>query len=182
MDAFEQVIAQILERKGYWTRTSVRVELTSKDKKAIERPSSPRWELDIVAYKGATNELQVVECKSYLDSYGVHASAFDGTDTKAAKRYKLFTEPVLRRVLIAQLKKQLVKQGFCATNPSVKLCLAAGTIHGDESRLRNIFAENDWQLWTPELLHEELKALGKSGYENTVAAVVTKLLLRAKAD
>ena len=80
MDAFEQVVASILQRKGYWTQTSVKVELTKEEKRAIGRPSSPRWELDVVGYRGSSNELLVVECKSYLDSYGVRASAFDGTD------------------------------------------------------------------------------------------------------
>jgi Holliday junction resolvase len=37
----------------------------------IGRPSSPRWDIDIIAYKGAINEVLVVECKSYLDSRSV---------------------------------------------------------------------------------------------------------------
>jgi hypothetical protein len=32
----------------------------------IGRHSSPRWEVDIVAYRGRDNLLQVVECKSYI--------------------------------------------------------------------------------------------------------------------
>jgi len=51
MDAFEQVVEEILWREGYWVRTSVKVELTREEKIAIELPSSPRWELDVVAYK-----------------------------------------------------------------------------------------------------------------------------------
>ena len=35
MDAFEQVVASILQRKGYWTQTSVKVELTKEEKRAI---------------------------------------------------------------------------------------------------------------------------------------------------
>jgi len=41
-------------------------------RREIGRPSSPRWELDIVAYSGRDNLLLVVECKSRLDSQGVN--------------------------------------------------------------------------------------------------------------
>lgn len=70
MDAFEQLVSEILWMEGYWVRASLKVELTKEEKKAIGRPSSPRWELDIVAYSGRDNLLRVVECKSYLDSRG----------------------------------------------------------------------------------------------------------------
>ena len=71
MDAFEQLVSEILWIEGHWVRTSVKVELTKEEKKIICRPSSPRWELDIVAYCGRDNVLRVVECKSYIDSRGV---------------------------------------------------------------------------------------------------------------
>ena len=67
MDAFESLVSLLLRRDGYWTATSVKVELTKMQKRAIGRPSSPRWEIDLVAYKPATNELLAVECKSFLD-------------------------------------------------------------------------------------------------------------------
>lgn len=181
MDAFEQVVAQILERKGYWTQISAKVELTKEEKRAIGRPSCPRWELDVVAYRGATNELLIVECKSYLDSPGVCSDHYDGSH-KAAARYKLFLDESLRNVVIGRLIEQLVGRGFCAPDPSVKFCLAAGKIHGDESQLEEIFKENGWLLWTPRFFQGELKALSESGYENNIAAVVTKLLQRGTAD
>jgi len=70
MDAFEHIVAAILDREGYWTRKEVKVEITKDEKKQIGRPSSPRWEIDVVGYKAAMNEIWVVECKSYLDSKG----------------------------------------------------------------------------------------------------------------
>lgn len=91
MDAFEQLVSEILWMEGYWVRTSVKVELTKEEKRQIGRPS-PRWELDIVAYSGRDNSLRVVECKSYLDSRGVALRAFDGSDAKNAERYKLFAD------------------------------------------------------------------------------------------
>lgn len=181
MDAFEQVVAQILERKGYWTQIGTKVELTKEEKRSIGRPSCPRWELDIVAYRGATNELLVVECKSYLDSPGVCSDHFDGNH-KVAARYKLFLDDHLRNVVIKRLVKQLINQGFCQPKPSIKLCLAAGKIRGDESQLEKIFKANGWLLWTPRFFRDELKTLSESGYENAIAVVVTKLLLRGDVD
>ena len=43
MDSFEQVVAEILWREGYWVRASVKVELTKEEKREIDLPSSPRW-------------------------------------------------------------------------------------------------------------------------------------------
>ena len=51
MDSFEAVVAAILNRQGYWTQTCVKVELTKSEKVEIGRHSSPRWELDVVAYE-----------------------------------------------------------------------------------------------------------------------------------
>lgn len=126
MDSFEQVVASILQRQGYWTQTSVKVELTKAQKVQIGRQSSPRWELDVVAYRGATNELLVVECKSFLDSRGVSTKVSADGNPDSEKRYKLFTEPTLRRVVLACLRRQYVARGFCAKRPMVKLGLAAG--------------------------------------------------------
>ncbi|SRR6266566_4475230 len=178
MDAFENVVAAILQRRGYWTMTSVKVELTKAEKRAIGRHSSPRWELDIVAYRGSDNELLVMECKSFLDSPGVDVAAFSGRSPKAAKRYKLFGDPQLRRVVFRRLTRQLVDAGFCRSRPAIKLCLAAGKIRGDEGWLQSHFRQRRWELWGPQRIREELCALRDTGYENTVAAVVTKILLR----
>jgi hypothetical protein len=178
MDAFETVVASILQRQGYWTLTSVRVDLTKVEKRTIGRHSTPRWELDVVAYRGRDNELRIVECKSFLDSPGVDCTAFQGTNPASAKRYKLFCDATLRRVVLRRLKRQLVAAGFCAARPKVKLCLAVGKIRGDEAWLRVHFEQKGLLLLGPEAIRGELQTLRDSGYENSVTAVVTKLLLR----
>ncbi|WOH50559.1 hypothetical protein [Bradyrhizobium sp. sBnM-33] len=128
MDAFEQVVAEILWIEGYWVRTSVKIELTKNEKKTIGRPSSPRWELDIVAYSGRDNVLRVVECKSYLDSLGVQAQGFD-PESKNATRYKLFNDDVLRETVFGRLAQQFTAAGLCRPSPEIKLCLACGKIN-----------------------------------------------------
>ena len=182
MDAFEQLVSQILSIEGYWVRTSFKVDLTKEEKRAIGRHSSPRWELDIVAYKADENCIYVVECKSYLDSRGVTAAAFDKSDPEAAKRYKLFTEPDLWKVVSQSLSNQLLKLGACRKNPQVRLGLACGKIRNDADRetLRARFKKNNWEFWDENRLQKGIESMASQGYENQVAAVVAKLILRKK--
>lgn len=180
MDAFEQLVSEILWMQGYWVRSSVKVALTKEEKRAINRHSSPRWEIDIVAYKAGENMLRVVECKSYLDSTGVRASAFDGSKEEEAKRYKLFTEPGLRDVVLKRLALQLAECGACRPEPTIRLALACGNIRNDNDReaIRAHFKAQDWDLWDEGWLRARLKEMAGRGYENQVSAVVAKLLLR----
>ena len=178
MDAFESLIKTLLEREGFWVRSSFKVNLTKPDKVAIGRPSCPRWEIDLVAYKAATNELRLVECKSYLDSYGVRFSSFrerDGPD-----RFKLFTDADLRNVVTNRVIAQLLETGGCLPDPIVTLCLAAGKIRNEADRrsLRQHFKDNRWVLWDDEWMSKALRHVSEGSYENDVASVVAKLLLR----
>ena len=134
MNSFESLVAMLLQREGYWVRTSFKVELTKEEKRVIGRPSSPRWELDLVAYKGKGNELLVIECKSFLDSPGVRFSGFDGEHPDEAVRYKLFNDELLYEVVKKRLVTQLTGAESCAPDPSVRLCLAAGSIASDSGR------------------------------------------------
>lgn len=79
MDAFEDLVARLLRREGYWTRQNYMVNIAKTDKVAIGLPSMPRPEVDIIAYQAVTNTVVWVECKSYLDSTGVHIAAFPPT-------------------------------------------------------------------------------------------------------
>ena len=106
MEAFEQLVAEFFRMEGHWVGTSVKIELTKAEKRKIGRYSSPRWELDIIAYHARDNLLRVIECKSYIDSKGVSASAFDGNNPGFAKRFKLFHEPSLRRVVFNRLPEK----------------------------------------------------------------------------
>lgn len=178
MDAFETVVATLLQQQGYWTQTSVKVALTKAEKIRIGRPSTPRWELDVVGYRGFDNTLMVVECKSYLDSAGVEVRAFTSSQSRSGSRYKLFLEPTLRKVVLARLTEQLVTAKFCKPTPSIKLCLAAGRIRGDPDLLKSHFARAGWVLWDPVFIRAELEKLDDLGYENSVAAVATKILRR----
>ena len=123
MDAFESIISTLLAREGFWVRTSYKVELTKPDKREIGRPSSPRWEIDVLAYRPQDNVLQIVECKSYLDSRGVTFKGLD-PDTGGSSRYKLFNEPNTRKVVFRRLVQQLSAAKSIRPDPDIKLCLS----------------------------------------------------------
>lgn len=183
MDAFEQLVSEILWMEGYWVRTSVKVELTKAEKREIGRHSAPRWELDIVAYSGRENLLRVVECKSFLNSRGVRATGFDGSNPREAVRYKLFNDAELRRVVFNRLRLQFTESGACQPEPEIRLCLACGKVYeSGRADLHAHFAAQGWDLWDEPWLREKLKHMATLGYENQVSAVVAKLLLRGKVE
>jgi len=176
MDSFENVVAMALRREGYWTITSFKVELTKTDRHRIGRPASPRWELDVIAYNGATNGVLAVECKSFLDSPGV---VFRSGKFEPDERYKLFTDGVLRRVVLKRVAKQLEQANLCRTGPTVQLCLAAGKTASktDSNGLKKHFARKNWRLFDRAWIKAHLEKAARSRYENDVAYVVAKLLL-----
>jgi hypothetical protein len=183
VDAFEQLVSEILWMDGYWVRTSVKVDLTKEEKRAIGIPTAPRWELDIVAYRGRDNLLRVVECKSYLDSKGVRITGFDGSNEKEAGRYKLFNAPELRRVVFNRLGLQFAASGACRPDPEIRLCLACGKVsEAGRAQLQARFNAEGWDLWDEPWLREKLGQMAMLGYENQVSAVVAKLLLRGKVE
>ena len=178
MDAFESVVAAILERDGFWVRTSFKVRLSKEEKREIGRPSSPRWEIDVLAYRPGDNLLRVIECKSYLDSRGVTKGGFAADH----KRLKLFNDRTLREVVLRSLEAQLIHDKMIRKRPKIQLCLAAGKIVASEQVwIQSHFQEHGWKLFTPSWIHDQLEILAADGYENTVAAVTAKMLLRAHA-
>ena len=180
MNAFENVVSEILWRDGYWVQNSVKVRLTKADKEMINRPSSPRWELDVVGYSGKQNRVLVVECKSYLDSRGVTYRAVCDNDKKRASRYKLFIDETLRQVVFNRLSCQMIEGGLVPGKHQIQLVLACGHIASENDRqsLHQYFQERNWLLWDKTWLRERLTNLSGAGYENSSVAVVSKLLLR----
>jgi len=172
MDAFEQLAAEIFREEGYWVRTSFKVELTRDDKIRIGRHSSPRWEVDLVAWDAARCQLLVLECKSYLDSGGVHAAHFL-PGSKYAHRYKLFHDAVLRQTVLERLKQQCIERGLCPAEARIRLGLICGHVTDHNAPLlEDIFAANDWLLFDPEWLRKHLKRMAQGSYENSTAALV----------
>ncbi|MXO70275.1 hypothetical protein GRI99_01345 [Altererythrobacter buctensis] len=182
MDAFEQLAADIFWAQGYWVRTGVKVELTRDEKLTIGRHSSPRWEVDLLAWSTQKNELLVLECKSYFDSGGVHAAHFL-PGSKYAHRYKLFHDQVLRETVLERLRLQCLERGLCSADAQIRLGLVHGHVtRHNAARLQAIFEQNDWLLFGPQWARRHLAQLAAGSYDNSTAAVVAKLLLRPHQD
>ncbi len=180
MHAFEQIVARLFEVDGYWTRIGYYVELTKDQKAAIGKPSLPRPQIDVVAYRPGTRELFIIECKSFLDSRGVMLSGFHGQNTAEKDVYKLFNRAdycrIVTKALIAQLRKEKLLIG---PRPRVTLALAAGKVYSnDESELRKHFKKRRWLLLGPAEIAERLRNFAGHGYEDDVATIVTKILQR----
>ena len=186
MDAFEQLIGEIFSSQGYWVQTSFKVELTKEEKTAIGRSSSPRWELDLVAYRPSINEILVIECKSYLDSTGVGASDLVPQEETTKSRYKLFVESELRKVVFKRLELQLLESGLCRANPLIKLGLACGRVKTSRNvdnrfLLKKLAAENNWKLYDENWINLHLVNMAQTGYQNKVSSVVAKIMERGES-
>ena len=182
MDSFEQVVSELLWNEGLWVWKSFKVKLTADDKAMIGKPSSPRWELDIVAYNGRDNVIHVIECKSYFDNPGIGVRWLKD-DLPAARSgfLKLFTDDTLRNVVFARLEQQLVDEKRCRARPTLRLGLVCGhTKRVAREELRSHFVARGWDLYDEEWLRDRLREVANGGYENQVSAVVAKLLVRGQ--
>lgn len=181
MDAFESLVAACLWREGYRVQTSVWVDLTPEDRVAIERPTTKRWQVDLVAYK--PGELLAVECKSYLDSHGVRFASFDNSHSnhaKYSKNFKLFNDATLHSVVLKRLRQQLAARGACEKRVAVTLALAYGRTLNESNRERIAahFRARHWRLFDEAWLRRSIASLGDVSYMNDAVALTAKLLLR----
>ena len=88
MDAFEQIVARVFDRDGYWIKQSFKVDLRGDEKRLIGTHSMPRPEIDLLAFRPCENLVHVIECKSYLDNPGVSVKkAFNKECLKNASRF-----------------------------------------------------------------------------------------------
>jgi len=182
MDAFESIVAGLLWEDGYWISVGYKVNLSKAAKVGLGKPSLPRPEIDILAYRAKDNSVLWVECKSYLDSRGVKIEALTGEDERGKKRYNVFTWSEYRKVITKELIDQLVANGRVQPQPSVKYCLVTGKIATDTDRkkLHAHFQKNGWILYDEHWVKEGLEQMAKKGYENDVAIQVAKLFSRIR--
>lgn len=176
--AFEDLVDRLLRRQGYWTSHSVKVTLTADDKHSLGKPSLPRPELDLIAYRPASNVLALIECKSYLDSTGVTIAAFNGTNLKFAERFRLFTDKRFRVLITDRVLEQLAATGSIPLEtPSVEYWLVAGRIapHSFDP-LTSLFEQQPgWVLKDRTWIAECLQAMGGDAYEDDIVTMAMKL-------
>lgn len=179
MISFEYVAAMLLEDEGYWTRTRFKVPVSKQDKKDLGNPSMPRPEIDVVGYKPRTNELRLVECKSYLDSGGVSVKHLT-PGSKYASRLKFFNNQALRKLVERRVLEQLAETGSLSKmQPKIRWELFAGRLKpGEDADVKRMLFDAGWLLRHPSQIADGLRRFAERGYEDELATVVTKLLER----
>jgi hypothetical protein len=179
MDHFENILATLLEAEGFWVRRSFKINLTKEEKALLGKPSLPRPEIDLLAYRGIDNRVLVLEAKSYFDSQGVMLKHLMEEHDVSSGRYKLFTSEKFRTVLLNRLELQLLECGMVRPGVTMKIGLAAGRVHRGQSDAVREYAESKgWDFWSPEEIREKVTALAVRGYENDAAILTAKILMR----
>jgi hypothetical protein len=179
MDHFETIVCDLLEATGYWVRRSFKVEMTKEEKRRVGRHSMPRPEIDILAYRRASEELLVLEAKSFLDSPGVSLDQLRESHEKPQGRYKLFTCENYRDVVFERLRLQLLAYGMITSKTRLRPGLAAGKVYRRESaELRTFMDSNGWYFLSPEDIRTQVMRFSDMGYENNPAVITAKILLR----
>lgn len=179
MDHFENVIRLLLEREGYWVVSSFKVNLTKEEKRETGKHSIPRPEIDLLAYKPASNEVLAIECKSFLDSTGVDPGSLKTETEVADGKYKLFTAPRYRNLVFNRLQRDLVDCGLLDREVPIRLGLAAGKVKTKKDQeLSQLMRDRNWFYWSPADIRRRIESLASRGYENEALYIVAKILLR----
>jgi hypothetical protein len=183
VDYFESIVKTLLERDGYWVRQSFKVGLTKEEKREVGRPSLPRPEIDLLAFKPGNQEVLALEAKSFLDSPGVNLEDLSVEHDEPTGRYKMFTCIKYRETILARLVSDLRASGLVSADASVRLGLVAGNVYGGKtSELRALMDSKGWFFWSPEDIRTRVVALASEGYENDPAIITAKLLRNSQGS
>ncbi len=178
MDQFESILGTLLRADGYWVSHSVKVNLTTEEKREIGKPSIPRPEIDLIALKFSTNTILALEAKSYFDSGGVSLSSLQEEHDVPEGRYKLFTSERYRNIVFRGLLRQLTENGMANSDTTIELGLAAGRIYRNQAdQMADFMNSKGWIFWSPIVVKEKMQALAGKGYENDAAIMTAKILL-----
>lgn len=179
MDYFEAIVKTLLEDEGFWTRQSVKVNVTKEEKREIGKPTIPRPEIDLIAYKPESKEILAIEVKSFLDSSGVHLKCLQENHDIPEGRYKLFTCSNYRKIVFDRLNKDLKESGLLASPLKIRLGLAAGNVYkNSEFEIQEHLKNKDMFFWGPSEIKKRIQNLAKKGYENDPTVIAAKVLLR----
>ncbi|MBN8631890.1 MAG: hypothetical protein J0L76_13660 [Rhodobacterales bacterium] len=179
MDAFESLVRLLMEKDGYWTVQSHKVNVTKEEKRAIGKPSIPRPEVDLLALDLRLNRLIALEVKSYLDSPGVDLALLREQHSVPEGRYKLFTCANYRSIVLARLLGDLRRRGLVNNETELQLGLAAGNVKGRRTAdLKSYFSSQGWYFLGPDEIKSKLRALSEADYENDPFVISAKLALR----
>ena len=179
MDAFEQIIGQLLIEEKYWVRHSVKIDLSLEEKREINKPSTPRPEIDIVSYDLKLDTIFLLEVKSYLDSPGVNYNHVAIEQSEQTGRYKLLTAKKYRDVLAKRLHEDWCESGHVNPKTRISFGLIAGRVYQNkELEMQKYFDQKGWLFWGPSLIKKKILMLAEKGYENNAVTIAAKILTR----
>jgi hypothetical protein len=157
----------LLEEDGYWVRTAVKVNLIKAEKVAISKPSTPRPEIDIVAFNQKQNKLWLIEVKSYLDSPGVKYEDIRKETDVQEGRCKLLTSKKYRKIVSKRLAQELRNSGQINKSTQILFGLIAGKVYQNrETDIASLFEKRGWMFWGPSTIKTKLIELANKDYED----------------
>jgi len=179
MDSFETIVAQLLIEDGFWVMTSIKVDLTKEEKKKINKPTTPRPEIDIIAFNLKNNTLFLIEVKSFLDSRGVVLNELQKKSDIQKGRYKLLTSDKYRNIISKRLFEDLSKKGLINTKTKISYGLIAGNVYQNkEVEIKEYFNNKKWLFWGPSEIKSKVINLSLKGYENNPVTIASKIILK----
>jgi len=183
VDQFENIAKVLLERDGYWVRQSFKVGLSPAQKAALgpNKVNMPRPEIDLLAVNLKAREVIAFEAKCYLDSGGVPLTHLTPKHSVAEGGYKLFTCAKYRKVVLDQLKLDLVACNLIPSTWSkpVRLGLIASKVQkGHADPIAALFQKNNWIFWSDTDVKAKVRKLVDEKHENDPVVITAKILLR----
>ena len=178
MDAFEEIISELLERDKYWVKNSVKINtITKEDKVDLQKPSMPTPEIDLVAYDAGNNELILIEVKSFLYSGGVRKDDVIVSHPYLKGKYKILTCLRYQEILKKRLREKWEERGLINPDTQIRFGLIAGNIYGNhESDIKKHAVDNNWFYWGPRDIETKIKDLANTSYENKQINMISKIL------
>ena len=177
MDYFENIVKTILESEGYWARQLFKIDLSPEQKRRIGKPTMPRPEIDLLAFKPNDNIVVAMEVKSYLNSAGVRLAALKKEHATPTGNLKLFTCANYRKIVFGKLKQDLIESGMADKKTTIQLGLAAGKVYQKrEDEIQQLFKKKGWVFWSPTKIRDAVHDFANDKYENDPAYITAKIL------
>ncbi len=179
MNAFEHIVELYLQEKNYWTRHSVKVELTKADRAKLKLPTTPRAEIDLVAYNPVSDVLVLIEVKSYFDNPGLTIGELNGTDKNNANRCKLLNNKLFQKVVTDRLVEDFLNRKLIKKSTEIKYALAVGKVQQKSlTAVKAYLTKNKkkkYLYFDPSDIKQTIKNLAEKGWEDNIIIVTAKI-------
>ncbi len=171
-EAFEEIVAVLLEADGYWVKRNVKFRMPASSDLRLEPLSI---ELDVVALRPTDpSEVLIVECKAYARSGGVDWTTFGLPRNGSARqhRYKLFWDVVRRDRIVTYLKNATITPDI----PHIFCLASAATAAGSHTPILNYLTENGMRFFDQRWVKDRLERLGANDvYQNCVVSTLASI-------